>query len=223
MIQDVIKAASEPKTGIWATVVAAVTLFFGASGVFGELHSALNIIWEVAPRKDISFLELVRKRFVSFTMVLGTGFLLLVSLLLSAGLTAVSSRMALEGSPLLLGHVLSGLLSFGVITVLFALIFKVLPDVKVAWSDVWIGATITSLLFAVGKFLLGLYLGSGSVGSAYGAAGALVIILVWVYYSAQILFFGAAVTQAYATRYGSGVQPLPSAERIDPNAQGGQA
>jgi len=147
---------------------------------------------------------LIKGRFLSFAMVLGIGFLLLVSLILSAGLVALSNFLGdLIPNLITVLQIVNFIVSFGVITLLFAMIYRILPDVEIAWSDVFIGAVVTSLLFAIGKFLIGLYLGNSSVGSAYGAAGSLVIILIWVYYSAQILFFGAEFTRVYAEKYGS--------------------
>lgn len=207
-IQTAIQNASKPKAGTIASIISFVVLLFGASWVFGALQDALNTIWEVQPKPGRGVFTMIRSRFLSFTMILGIGFLLLVSLIVSAGLTAAFN---------LLGNLLPAfsfflpianfVISFLVITLLFALIYKVLPDVKIVLRDVWIGAAITSLLFTIGKSLLGLYLGNGSFGSTYGAAGSLVIILAWVYYSAQILFFGAEFTKVYAKRYGSRIVP----------------
>lgn len=204
LIQTMVESASKPTSGIIATVLAIATILFGASGLFGQLQEALNTIWEVEPKPGRGILGIIKDRFLSFTMVLGIGFLLLVSLVLSALLSALDTYLTdlLPGSIYLL-QILNFVISFGVITLLFAMIYKILPDVKIAWSDVWIGAAVTSLLFALGKFLIGLYLGRSSAGSAYGAAGSLVILLLWIYYSAQILLFGAEFTQVYAKKYGS--------------------
>ena len=204
LIQTMVESASKPTSGIIATVIAIATILFGASGLFGQLQDALNTIWEVEPKPGRGILGIIKDRFLSFTMVLGIGFLLLVSLVLSALLSALDPYLTdlLPGSIYLL-QILNFVISFGVITLLFAMIYKILPDVKIAWSDVWIGAAVTSLLFALGKFLIGLYLGNSSAGSAYGAAGSLVILLLWIYYSAQILLFGAEFTQVYAKKYGS--------------------
>src|SRR5262249_13862392 len=188
-----------------AHIVGGVILLFGASGVFAELQDGLNTVWEVQPKPGRPVLTILRERFLSFAMVLGTCFLLLVSLVVSAVLTALTAAVAL-GPGGVVGQVLSFCISFVVIALLFAMIFKVLPDVKIAWGDVWIGAVATALLFTLGKFLIGLYLGKASVGSAYGAAGSLVAFLVWVYYSAQIFFFGAVFTHIYAERHGSRAQ-----------------
>jgi membrane protein len=222
-VQAMIQSASKPSTGIIATVIGLVTLLFGAAGVFGQLQDALNTIWEVQPKPDRGIMETIKERFLSFTMVLGVGFLLLVSLVVSAALTAIGTYF----SNLLPGfeavwQVVNFLVSFGVITLLFAMIFKVLPDAKIAWSDVWIGAAVTALLFTIGKFLIGLYLGKSSVGTAYGAAGSLVVILIWVYYSAQILFLGAEFTQVYARKYGSRIEPADNAVPVTEEARAQQ-
>src|SRR5262249_52965897 len=169
------------------TVVGLVTLLLGASGVFVQLQDSLNIIWKVdaKPRTENFIVHFLRNRLLSFTAVVGTGFLLLVSLIVSAVLSAFSHWLASSslGMPVL-WHVLSSVVSFAFITLLFALIFKLLPDVSVAWRDVWMGSVLTALLFVAGQYAIGLYLGQSSVASAYGAAGSLVVLLVWVYYSA---------------------------------------
>ena len=212
LIETMIQSASKPTSGIIATAIAIATILFGASGLFGQLQDALNTIWEVKPKPERSILGMVKDRFLSFTMVLGIGFLLLVSLIISAVLSALNPYLTdlLPGSIYLI-QILNVVISFGVITLLFAMIYKVLPDVKIAWGDVWIGAAVTSLLFTLGKFLIGLYLGNSSAGSAYGAAGSLVVLLLWVYYSAQILLFGAEFTQVYAKRRGSWAASPPKA------------
>ncbi len=211
-IQTMILNASRPGAGTIATIVGVITLLFGASGLFGQLQDALNTIWEVTPRPDRGIRGIVQDRFWSFTMVLGTGFLLLVSLILSAVLTGVATYLqSLVPGLIEVWQIVNIVVSFTVVTFLFALIYKVIPDAKIAWSDVWIGAIVTSLLFSVGRYLIGLYLGSSAIGSAYGAAGSLVILLVWVYYSAQILLLGAEFTQVYARRFGSRIQPAKNA------------
>ena len=194
--------------GIVATIIGVITLLFGASGVFGELQNALNTIWEVAPKPNQGFMQTIRKRFFSFSMVVGVGFLLLVSLVVSAAISAFGEVLGGDQFAVsLIGQVTDFVVSFGVTTLLFALIFKVLPDVTVQWRDVWIGAVVTALLFTVGKSLLGWYLGRASTTSAYGAAGSFVALLLWVYYSAQILFFGAEFTQVYARAHGARIVP----------------
>ncbi len=216
-IKDMIQRASEPSTGIIATFLATGTLLFGATSVFAQLQDSLNSIWGVKPKEGRGLWGLMQDRFLSFAAVLGTGFLLLVSLSLSAALSAVGKwvggwlpapELVLQGGEFLL--------SLAIITGLFAMIFKLLPDALVAWSDVWIGAALTAFLFTIGKFAIGLYLGKSDVGSAYGAAGSIVIVLVWVYYSAQILLFGAEFTQVYANRLGTHIVPSENATVADP-------
>src|SRR5947209_1179041 len=208
VIQDLIKTAHQQSSGIIATVIGLVTLFFGASSVVMELSDALNTIWHV-PRNPsqtglTSMFRYMRQRFVSFAMVLGVGFLLLVSLLVNAGLSAAGKFFdRLLPVPEYVLHIVNLTLSFMVITFLFAIIYKVLPDVRLKWSDVAVGAAVTSLLFTLGKFCLGLYLGKSSIASTYGAAGSFIIVLVWVYYSAQIFFLGAEFTRVYCHQFGS--------------------
>jgi membrane protein len=207
-IEEMIARASGPKAGIVATVVSLVTMTAGASGVFGQLQHSLNRIWEVPPTAGAGLRGHLRRRMAAFGMILGIGFLLLVSLLASAALAAVHGLIA-EHLPLA-SRLLPGLnfaLSFAVITALFAMIFKVLPDVTMWWRDVWLGAAVTALLFTIGKTLIALYLGRAGVTSVYGAAGSLVLILLWVYYSAQILFIGAEFTEVWSRRYGSRREP----------------
>jgi membrane protein len=203
-----VTTATQKRTGTFATIAGVVVMLFGASGVFGELKDALNTIWGVVVKPGRTLLRLIRDRFLSFSMVLSVGFLLLVSLLLNAILTALSKYMNwVLPLPALVWQALDFVGSFGVITVLFAMIFKILPNVRIGWHDVWIGAAVTSLLFVLGKFLIGFYLGASSITSAYGAAASVVIVLLWVYYSACILFFGAEFTKIYASKFGSGIIP----------------
>ena len=208
--------ASHPKKGIVATVVGVVIALFGASGVFAALQDSLNTIWAVKAKPGQGIMGYVKARFISFAMVGGVCFLLLVSLTVSALIKGFSDKLnhTMPG-----GTVLAALISLAlnliVITLLFAMIFKYLPDAKIAWRDVWIGAALTTVLFIVGKWGLSLYLGSGSAGSAYGAAGALISTLIWVYYTAQIMLFGAEFTQVYANEFGSHIEPEPHAVRIE--------
>ena len=203
-IEAIIQNARKPASGIIAGSAGILTLLLGAAGVFGQLQDALNVIWDVPPSPGRSVSAVLRDRFLSFALVLGSGFLLLVSLVVSAGLAALNDSIArLTPSSGQLLKVAYVLVSYAVITLLFAMIFKVLPDARIAWSDVWVGAAITSLLFAIGKLLIGLYLGKSAIMSTYGAAASIVIILVWVYYSAQVLFLGAEFTKVYANRFGS--------------------
>ena len=216
-IKDMIQRADQPSTGLVATGLAVVTLLFGASGVFGQLQDALNTVWGVEPKEGRGVWGFIKDRFLSFVAVLGTGFLLLVSLILSSALAAFGKWFSgLLPLPEALLHLFNFVLSFVVVTGLFALIFKVLPDARVAWRDVWVGALLTAALFTIGKYALGLYLGKSNVASAYGAAGSLVLILVWVYYSAQILLYGAEFTQVYANRLGERIVPAPDAQVANP-------
>jgi membrane protein len=203
VIQSLVAAAAHrPRAGLWATVGALITLGTGATAVFVELQDALNTIWGVERKEGGSGVWcFIKNRLLSFAMVLGIGFLLLVSLLLNAALTALGSfASGLLPEKRLILDVLNFVLSLGVITLLFALIYKLLPDVNIAWGDVWVGAFVTALLFNLGKFLIGYYLGRGSLVSIYGAAGSFIILLLWVYYSAQILFFGAEFTRVHSQR-----------------------
>jgi membrane protein len=203
-LEKMIAAANKPEGGAIATIVGVVTLLLGASGVFGQLKDALNTIWNVEPPKAGGIMGFLKLRFLSMAMVFGIGFLLLVALVLDAVIAAMGSRMEhlLPGGEVVL-QASQLLLSFGLITVLFAAMFRILPDIDISWHDVWFGAAFTSFLFVIGKFGLGYYFGKAAVGSSYGAAGSLVLLLVWVYWSAQILFFGAEFTQVYARTYGS--------------------
>lgn len=222
-IETAIENANKPSTGTIASIVSIVVLLFGASGVFAELQDALNTVWEVQAKPERGIINVIRSRFLSFTMVLGVGFLLLVSLVFSA---------VLAGAINFIGNTLPGIaflwqlanfvISFIITTVVFGLIYKILPDVKIAWSDVWIGAAITSILFSIGRFLLGHYLGNSSFGSTYGAAGSLVVLLAWVYYAAQILLFGAEFTQVYARKYGSQIVPARNAVFLTDKARAEQ-
>jgi membrane protein len=210
-IQAILQNAGARKSsGIVATVIGIMTLLFGASGVFGELQDALNTIWGVKPKPGRGIFGIVRSRFFSFAMVLGIVFLLLVSLVVSAALAALG-KFGSGTVPTPLFHIVDLVVSVVVVAVLFATIFKVLPDVRIAWRDVWIGAFATSVFFTFGKILIGLYLGRSSVGSAFGAAGSLVVVLVWIYYSAQILFLGAELTKAYAHQHAPAVVPTADA------------
>ena len=219
LISTMINNANHRGSGIVATIIGTGTLLLAAGGLFGQLQDALNTIWGVAPKPGQGILAIFKARFLSFTMVLGTGFLLLVSLVLSAALTAISNYAndVLPLPPFIIGT-LNFALGFAVITVLFAMIFKVLPDAEIQWKDVWVGAGVTAFLFSLGKLALGLYLAKSAAGSTYGEAGALVLILLWVYYAAQILFFGAEFTQVFARRFGSRIVPSPNAVAVTDDA-----
>jgi membrane protein len=188
--------------GVLATVFGIATLLLGASGVFGQLQEALNTIWKVQPKPGINIKNFLQKRLLSFAIVLVIGFLLLVSLIISAILAAIANYFGhLFPQWIQLGRILNLIFSLGGATLLFALLYKVLPDVNIAWSNIWIGAATAALLFTIGKFLIGLYLGNSSIGSSYGAASSLVIVLIWVFFSAQVLLLGAEFTQVYAKRH----------------------
>jgi membrane protein len=203
-VQSAVSGASIKSSGIMATAFGVVTLLAGGSAVFAELQDALNTIWDTAPPRDAGIRDMVKKRALSLSMVLVIGFLLLVSLALSTMLNALGAFLggSLPASPWLLEAV-NFVVSFGVITLLFAAIFKILPDVDNAWSDVWIGALATAAMFTIGKSLIGVYIGRTALDSTYGAAASLVVVLVWIYYSSLILFFGAEFTHVYAKRRGS--------------------
>ncbi len=203
-VSALLRNARRPGAGILPTAIGVGALFFAALGVFNMLQDAMNMLWKVRERKGSWWQTLLKDRAVSFAMVLGTGFLLLTSLVISAALSAaghLAGGVLPEWFDLL--RWVNVLLDLAVVTGLFAFIFRYIPDTEVAWKDVWWGAALTAVLFAAGKFAIGLYLGNSSIASSYGAAGSLAVILIWVYYSAQILFFGAEFTQAYAYRCGS--------------------
>ena len=203
-ITSILENASQPEDSLVATIIGVATLIFGASGVFGQLQEAMNKIWEVPPNPKGGIVETIKDRFFSFTMVFGVGFLLLVSLVVSAGLASIDEAINnLLPSLVILAQIINIVVSLAVITVMFALIFKVIPDVEVSWRDVWIGAFVTAALFTLGKWGISLYLSKSAPASSYGAAGSLIVILLWIYYSTQILFLGAEFTQVYANRFGS--------------------
>ena len=213
-VQDMVQSAStHESSGIVATVFSVVALLLGATGVFAELQDSLNTIWDVQPRPGRGWRGMISDRLLSFGMLLAIAFLLAVSLVVSATIAGIGAFVGgLVGALEPVWHFADAVVSIGILTLLFAAIFKWLPDVEIAWRDVWIGAAATSVLFTIGKVLLGLYLGRSSTVSVYGAAGSLVVLLIWVYYSAQILFFGAELTQVYANQHGTRVRPSPNAE-----------
>lgn len=226
-LQGMVQHTNQKSASLIATAFGIVVLLFGASGVFGELKNALNTIWGVTIKLGQPLIRLFFDRLLSFGMVVGIGFLLLVSLVVTAALAALSTYMRglLEWPPGVL-HALDFLVSLGVVTVLFAMIFKILPNVKLRWHDVWIGSLVTSLLFVFGQFLISLYLGKSSISSSYGAAGSVIIILVWIYYSSSILFFGAEFTKVYARKCRHGIEPtddailLPAPNKSEPGKGG---
>ena len=209
-VQAMLEGAAKPSSSIPATIIGIITFFLGATGAFLELQTALNAIWRVKPKASTSFLRsLMIDRLISFGLVVGVGFLLLTSLLVSAGLAALDRYMghAFPGVAIL-WQAVNVIISLGVITLLFAMIYKLLPDVDLAWGDVWVGGLVTAGMFTVGKLLIGLYLGTSGLASSYGAAGSVIVLLVWVYYSSQIVLLGAEFTRAYVDQFGR--RPLPS-------------
>jgi membrane protein len=219
-IQSLVANARTPSSGIQSSVIGLAVLLFGASGVFGELQSTLNFIWDVKAKPGRGLRGLLRDRFWSFTMVMGVAFLLLVSLVVSAALTTIAEH--LRGAiPLpALWEAVNLAAALAATSLIFTLIFKVVPDVKIAWRHVWVGGIATALAFGAGKTLLAWYIGRSATVSPFGAAGSLVALVLWVYYSAQILFFGAEFTQVYAMRRGAPLVPTSNATRIHTAADG---
>jgi membrane protein len=216
VVQNIAQKASEPGKSTIATIIGVALAIFGASGVFGQLQDALNTIWGVKAKPGGGMWGFLRTRFLSFAMVAGVCFLLLVSLTLESLLKAFSHyvQSVLPGG-IVVALAVYLIFDFAVVVLLFAMIFKLLPDVQIQWRDVWIGAVITAILFGIGKWLLGFYLGSGAAGSAYGAASSLITLLLWVYYSSQILLFGAEFTQVYAARAGRAFKPTEYAVLVE--------
>jgi membrane protein len=224
-VPEKIQTSNEkPKTRVLSTIIGFVALLFGAGGVVGQLQTSLNKVWEVTPKPGQGIWGFLRQRFFSFAMVLAIGFLLLVSLVVTAVLSSFTSMLSsFLGDATFVAHAIDILVSFGFVTLLFALIYKYVPDVEIQWRDVWVGAALTSILFTIGKYLIGLYIGTSGVSSTFGAAGSLITILVWVYYSSLIFFLGAEFTRVYATQYGSGVAPAENAQPMDAAPQSANA
>lgn len=204
MLEAMIASASNVGSGIIGTTVGIITFMLLVSGAVVELQDDLNIIWKAKPLQSSGVLTFFRTRLISFALVLGIGFLLLVSLIIDAGLTAVSAYLEpnFSGATVIL-HFLNSLVSLVIAVLLFAMIFKLLPNVDITWSDVWTGSLVTGFLFTIGKFLIGYYLGKSNIASSYGAAASIITILLWIYYSSLILLFGAEFTKAYAESRGS--------------------
>jgi membrane protein len=222
-IHDMLANQRAENPGVMPTVIGTAMLLIGASAVFGHLKDAINTVWEIEPKPTKGKLAFLRKYVFALAMLLGTGFLLLVSLAVSTLLTALGDTIHLylpggEG----LWSALDLLSSLTVISFLFALLYRYIPDAVVAWKDALLGGLVTSVLFNVGRYLIGFYLGRTNIGSAFGAAGSLVVLLVWVYYSSQIFFFGAEFTKTYATRYGSSIVPEPHAVPVTEEARSQQ-
>ena len=205
-VQGIIAGASKPAEGIVATVIGLVGVLLGALGIFGQLKNALNIIWEAPKKKSGGIVQAVLSNVAMFALVVVSALVLLLSLAATAVISSIEKIVGpvIPGGPLV-WQLLNFVMSLGLVTLMFAMIFRALPDVKIAWKDVWLGSFITALLFMAGQVLIGFYLAVANVGSAFGAAGSLVAILVYIYYSAQIVFLGAEITQVYANMYGSHV------------------
>jgi membrane protein len=214
-IEEMVAAANKSRSGFLATAIATVTLMVAATGVFVQLQNSLNRIWNVQHSPGRGLRTFIRHRLLSFAMVFGLGFLLLVSLIVSAALTAFGDflgRYVSGQAALLQGLELA--FSLATITVLFTIIFKFLPDVKIAWRDVWLGGFLTAILFEIGKYLIGFYIAKSTLASVYGGMGSLIIVLLWVYYSSQIVFFGAQFTRLYAGQFGTKPRPLTGAKLV---------
>lgn len=215
-VEEMIAKAGEQKNSIWATIISVITLILGSTGVFAQLQVSLNQIWEVKVVAKKKWLKSIKDRLFSFGLILSIGFLMLVSLLLSTGLSAFSEwiKIHMPDFMLFLFRLLNFVLSFGVTSVLFGLMFRILPDARIRWKDVIIGSIVTSLLFVLGKFALGIYFGKANPGSTYGAAGSIVLLMLWVSYSCMILFFGAEFTKQFAVHFGRKIEPTKDAELI---------
>jgi membrane protein len=223
-VQSMIENAAATPTGVTASILGSVTLLVGALGAFNELQNALDRIWDVEPkpitRWSLRVQRFIFKRLLSFSMVLGIGFLLLISLVISAALSALSEylgRIPLFSELML--QTLHLIISLGLITFLFAMIFRFIPDVEIRWRNVWLGAAITAILFTIGKTLIGIYLGRAEVSSTFGAAGSLAVLMIWVYYSSQILFLGAEFTQVFTKRSGERPPPDENALKVKRSKQ----
>jgi len=216
-VQGMIQGAARPSASRVATVIGLVTAFLGATGAFIELQTALNAIWRVQPRPGVSVLAFLKQRLISFGLVVGVGFLLLVSLVVNAALSAFNRYLGRIFPTLTAFWEASNVLvSLGVVTLLFAMVYQVLPDVRLRWRDVWVGALVTAGFFSVGKQVIGLYLGTSTLASSYGAAGSVVVLLVWVYYSAQVVLLGAEFTRYYVERFRGEPPPLRYATKGPP-------
>ena len=216
-IEGIVAKASEMKAGIISTIIAVVTIIFGATGVFIQLQKTLNRIWDVEQKPDQGFMVEVRHRLFSFGLIISIGFLLLISLVVSSGLAAFSHWLESYFPPAIayLFYVLEFVVSLSVISIMFLLMFKFLPDVKQTWKSLIIGAVLTGFLFVLGKYGLSFYFGKAEPGSVYGAAGSMILMLLWVSYSSMIVFFGAEFTKQYAVYHGTHIEPTKIARKID--------
>lgn len=216
-IEDVIGNASESKNTILAAIIGVITLIVGSTGVFVQLQKSLDLIWEVEVKTKKAWLKSLKDRLFSFGLILSIGFLLLISLMISAGLSAFSDwiKNSMPDFMMVVFWLISFIINFAVITVLFALMFKILPDAKIRWKDVWLGSMLTAILFIIGKFALGLYFGKANPGSTYGVAGSIVLLMLWVNYSSMILFLGAEYTKQFALHFGREIEPTNDAVRVE--------
>lgn len=216
-IEEIVAKASETQNTIIASVIGVITLIVGSTGVFVQLQKSLDLIWEVEVKAKKAWLRSLKERLFSFGLILSIGFLLLISLLISAALSAFSGwiKSSLPDFMMVIFWLVSFIINFGVITVLFALMFRILPDAKISWRNVWVGAMITALLFIVGKFALGLYFGKANPGSAYGAAGSIILLMLWVNYSSMILFLGAEYTKQFTLFHGGEITPIREAVKVE--------
>jgi membrane protein len=214
VVQVILAGASQPSTSILATAIGAVTALFGATGAFIEMQTAFNAIWRVTPRPSVGVKELLLQRLISFGLVIGMGSIMLVSLLVTAALAGLSRYLGSRLPPhAALWEAANVLVSLGIVTLLLAMVYKVLPDVRLRWHDVWVGALVTAGFFTIGKQVIGLYLGTRTIASSYGAAGSVVVLLIWVYYSAQVVLVGAEFTRFYVERFRGEPPPLRFAAR----------
>jgi membrane protein len=208
-LQEIIKNASIGNKGVIATVVGIITLLIGATTVFAEIQDSINSIWGLKAKPKKGWLKIIQNRFLSFSIIVSLGFLLLVSLVITGIIEGISTRLQqrFPDTTLIIFYIVNLLLTLGISMLIFAVVFKVLPDARIKWKDVFAGALVTAVLFLAGKFGISLYISQTKVGSTYGAAGSLVVLLLWVYYSSILLYFGAAFTKAYAVRFGSAIYP----------------
>jgi membrane protein len=215
-ITGIIENAQEPAAGGIAGILSLIVLIWGSTNVLSHLQETLNVVWNVKPRPDLGILKTMRRRLFAFGLVLGIGLLLFASVLFSSVLSVIANLFTdlLPGGALL-WQVVEFVISLIIVTLLFAVLFKMLPDAETKWSDIWPGAALTAVLFTIGRIALTIYMGQAAPGSAYGAAGSVIIFLLWVYYSSLILFFGAEFTQVYANRYGAGIEPSDDAVYAD--------
>lgn len=215
-LQQVIVKASLQGKNVWAAIIGGATLLIAASSVFGQIQDSLNTIWGIRARAKRGWLRIIQKRLLSFSILISLGFLLLVSLAISAVLDSFGTRLQayFPEATLILFYIINSIITLAAVTLIFAVIFRFLPDSRTAWRDIWGGAIITGILFLLGKFAISFYLSRANVGVTYGAAGALVVLLVWVYYSAMILYLGAALTRNWVEKFGEGIKPDEDAATI---------